>query len=416
MSKHAVASSTFPDAVVPRLTERVDFGYEGSEDAVWGSSSCLSRLAWSRAFSSSVALLIAVFAFLVVTSAALAIPSSVPDDTVQTNGRVSAILVVGERIYLGGNFTLVDGIPRSRLAAIDATTGALTSWAPGANRRVMTLAAAPDGSRIYAGGSFTSVSGVRRNQLVALDAVTGAVDASWNPTANGTGTVYALAVSGNRVYLGGNFTMVNGQTRTSLAMVDGITGTLNPTWVPTASGTVRTLVPSLDATRVYVGGNFGTISGLSRPFLGAVDPLTGGVQAWRPLTRPNGLVYDLQESGGRIYTAENGGGGAASAYDTITGRMVWRLLGDGDVQAVAVLGDKVYIGGHFVVMSRQTRRFFAAADAATGALDSQWAPNGSGGAGVWALEPDAVRGRLYAGGDFVSISGQPQQGFAQFSE
>jgi hypothetical protein len=34
---------------------------------------------------------------------------------------------------------------------------------------------------------------------------------------------------------------------------------------------------------------------------------------------------------------------------------------------------------------------------------------------VWALEVDPALGRLYAAGDFLQVSGQDRQRFAQFS-
>ncbi|HMV36235.1 MAG TPA: hypothetical protein PKD60_10105, partial [Turneriella sp.] len=39
------------------------------------------------------------------------------------NGSVSAILVSGTTVYAGGAFTSIGGMPISRFAAIDATTG-----------------------------------------------------------------------------------------------------------------------------------------------------------------------------------------------------------------------------------------------------------------------------------------------------
>ena len=49
--------------------------------------------------------------------------------------------------------------------------------------------------------------GQARNYLAAIDASTGAAT-SWNPNANGA--VYALAVSGEVVYAGGYFTKHRG--------------------------------------------------------------------------------------------------------------------------------------------------------------------------------------------------------------
>src|ERR671919_1883424 len=91
--------------------------------------------------------------------AAVSLPTA-PQVTAAPNGRVHAIVRVGDTVYLGGSFTAVrrkDGstATRNRLAAINATTGELTSWNPNANGTVHALATSSDGSRIYAGGDFT---------------------------------------------------------------------------------------------------------------------------------------------------------------------------------------------------------------------------------------------------------------------
>jgi hypothetical protein len=80
---------------------------------------------------------------------------------------------------------------------------------------------------------------------------------------------------------------------------------------------------------------------------------------------------------------------------------------------VAYLDGQVYFGGHFRVLDDGTRRKRLLAVAAnTGAL-SAWNPKAD--RGVWALVADALNTRTYAGGDFTKISGQPREGFAQFS-
>lgn len=369
----------------------------------------------SRFLSLWVITLVAVFVLFLVPSASAA-PSSMPDEgTVQADGRVNAILLAGNRIYLGGEFTHVNGVSREHLAALNASTGKLTSWAPRANGPVRALAASSDGSRIYAGGSFTYVNGRSRKQLAALDPTTGSLDPNWTPNANYT--VYALAVVGNRVYLGGAFTAVNGQGRSRLARVNTVTGALNQNWRPTANATVRRLLPSKDGSRIYAGGQFTSISSQERLYLAALSQTTGALKAWRPAAMPNGFVYDLAESNGRVYTAEGGQGGAASAYNIRTGARTWRTSADGDVQAVAVLARKVYVGGHFDVVSGQTRHAFATVAASTGALDRRWTPSANPSwPGVWSLTKDAARGRLYAGGSFTHVSGRPHHGFARFSE
>lgn len=342
-------------------------------------------------------------------SPALAAPTDTPDNIGQTDGRVSAVVQIGNKIYLAGTFTHVNGVSRSRLAAIDADTGVLTSWNPGANAWVMTLAASPDGTRVYAGGLFGSVGGATRMRIAAINAATGRIDDTWNPWADGA--VRSIAVLGDRVYLGGDFSNVNGQARTRLAAVGALNGALDAGWRPMANNTVRKLEISNDGTRVYAGGAFTTISGLSRPNLLRMNPVTGEPSSWRP--NPGRPVIDLALSGTRAYTAEGGQGGAAGAYDTITGVAAWRLFGDGDTQAVTVYGNLVYVGGHFDQLGGQSRGKLAAVVPATGALDPQWNPRTD--RDVWDLVGDPSRDRLYACGDFTRINGLVRRGITRFS-
>jgi dipeptidyl aminopeptidase/acylaminoacyl peptidase len=358
-------------------------------------------------------LIIAATAFgaLLTCGAALAAVSARSDPgTVNTNGRVSAVLRVGDRIYLAGNFFYVNGVFRPRLAAVDADTGELTSWNPKANGPVNALAVSDDGSRVFAGGEFTEAGEAAHNRLAAIDAASGTVDGTWNPSANFT--VNTLDVSGSRVYLGGGFSSVNGQSRSRLAMVDGITGELDPGWRPAASGGVRKLDVSSDGTRVYVGGEFRRISQASRVHLAAVDAASGAPLGWRP--DPKRSVLDFAISGKRVYAAEGGrGGGAVAAYQTGTGHRAWTLGTDGDGQAVSVLGKKVYVGGHFTKVGKAKRVRLAAVNSRRGTLDRRWQPSAN--SDVWELTPDAADGRLYAGGAFTRISGAPREHFAQFS-
>ena len=350
-----------------------------------------------------------------VASAAL---SNLADaGTVDADGQVRAILEVGDRVYLGGDFTHINGVARNHLAAINATTGELTNWNPNANGGVRTLAASPDGTRLYVGGAFTNVGGASRSRLAALDAATGALDTTWQPGA-ANATVRAIAVSGSRVYVGGDFTALKGQSRQRLALVDGATGALDPSWLPAANANVRTLALSPTGARLFAGGEFTAVSGQSRPYLASLDAANTGAldTTFRPPS-PNGMVWDLTRSGGRVYSAEGGPGGQAAAYDTTTGARYWTYSADGDVQAVSVLSGKVYVAGHFESFAGRARRVFAAVDATTGALDPNWTPTADPAfPGVWVLSTSGLFPRIYTGGDFTRVTGQPHLRFAQFTD
>ncbi|HMC71480.1 MAG TPA: hypothetical protein VKJ07_20150, partial [Mycobacteriales bacterium] len=204
--------------------------------------------------------------------------------TVQINGVVWAQVIVGNRVYATGQFSQArpagaalgtSETPRSNILAYDLTTGALiTSWAPSLNAQGLRLAASADGSTIYVGGDFDQVSGQSRSRIAALDAQTGAV-LPFNPGANAT--VEALALNGNTLYFGGDFTTVGTtatgfSARTRLAAVDATTGALFP-WAPAADGLVRTM--AIDKHRSPTLTNaFGT-SSIWAPFAGmpAAQPL-----------------------------------------------------------------------------------------------------------------------------------------------
>ena len=111
--------------------------------------------------------------------------SSDPLPTAQHNGVVWSQVVVGNTVYAAGEFTRArpagtaknsaSEVVRTNLLAYNITTGALTAFAPTMNGKVKDIAASPDGTAIYIGGQFTKVNGVNRNRLAAFNTSTGAL-------------------------------------------------------------------------------------------------------------------------------------------------------------------------------------------------------------------------------------------------
>ena len=365
---------------------------------------------WRSLVVSPLALaLLAAISLLALAPPASAAPSSVPDETWVTDGRVNSIVRSGDRIYLGGDFdqvgpnvghgtalsaanggreatfpkvnaqiraavpdgnggwyiagdfTRVGSFSRDRLAHV-LSDGTVGSWNPRANNMVYALAISADGSRLYAGGSFTTVGGTSRDRLAAIStAKAGSVDPSWVPNANGT--VYALAISadGSRLYAGGSFTIIGGTSRNRLAAVNAASGSIDPLWNPNANNTVNALALSADGARLYVGGSFTTIDGTSRNRLAAVSATSGAVDAsWDP-----------------------------NANNT--------------VNAISANGTRIYVGGPFTSVGGTSRNNLAAVSATSGAVDASWNPNANGKVNVLALSAD--KSRLYAGGSFTSVGG-----------
>ncbi len=380
---------------------------------------------------------------LMSAAAVVALPSAasadtglaeVPGTSYQANGRVTAILPVGNVLYIAGKFTSLrpsgaasgsGEIARNRLAAINRDTGAVLSWNPSADRDVYALAASPDGTTIYAGGRFAYVSGVKRKRAVALNASSGAVQ-SWAPSV--AGKVYALATLGSRVYLGGTFKKVDGVARTKLAAVS-VSGVLDSIWKPEADAKVRSLAVALNGSSVYAGGDFFSVSGSSRSrHLANLDPVSGEVKSWN--WKPGYSVWSMAVTADRIYLGGDGAGGHVAAHGLPNGNRIWQRQTDGGVQSVALLGSTIFAGGHFdqlcegnttsgtgtgggfgCAANEATRHKLVAFDAATGVSDA-WNPGANSNLGVFALAVSG--GRLFAGGDFTRIGGQKQQRLSVF--
>jgi hypothetical protein len=350
--------------------------------------------------------------------------SSTPDALPGFNGTVLAVAYSGNTLFVGGDFTSVvvkgKAIVRNRLAAVDARTGELLSWAPAADGRVKALAV--NGSAVYAAGDFGTVGGQKRDSLAKLDAVTGAVAGFKHSI---SGRPYALAAGSGRLYVGGAFTAVDGQPRTRLAAFSLSSGSLDTTWKPTADDQVEALTAT--SGRIYAGGRFRKVnstSGYDR--LVALDPSKGKiVTGFKP--KATVITYAIAAGPDGVYSAHGGQGGKANAYST-SGTLKWTTTFDGDAQAIAYQGGSVYVGGHFdracktartgpqgVCLDGATSRIKLAALApATGALQS-WTAHGNGIEGVLTMATTSSFGGLAAGGAFTTINGRSVKRLAQFS-
>jgi hypothetical protein len=388
---------------------------------------------------------------------------------------VNTIVVAGSLVYVGGNFGTIGGQTRKKIAALDAATGNATAWDPNAtlglsNTTVYTIAVL--GSTVYVGGSFTFIGGQARSKLAALDATTGAATA-WdpNPTGGNSPGVDQLAIAGSTVYVAGSFTTIGGQARTKLAALDATTGNATA-WNPNPSPSSASLFAlAASGSAVYVGSTFTTIGGQPRSFLAALDLATANATAWNPspsadaftigvrtLAVANGTVYvggsfngiageaavafaRLDEATGQHvagFRPAVGHGGSVSALAAqtdgkiaVAGDFLWagkagvarrrllRLNADGTldlgwnpaperaVRALAALGTTVYTAGNFLTIGGAARNRIAALDGATGNATA-WNPDADQPVAALAIDGTTV----YAGGGFTTISGAARNGLA----
>jgi Domain of unknown function (DUF5122) beta-propeller len=295
-------------------------------------------------------------------------------------GSVAAIAVRGATVFLGGDFTRVNGKARMSLAAVNARSGALAPWAPrgGVKERVdkkleqadvYDLALSPNGRTLYAVGDFELIGGKERSGAAALSTADASVGA-WNPRPGAGAQELVVSPRGDVVYLSGYFSRAGGQRREGLAAVDTRRGRATA-WRPVVdeSAEISGMAPAGDV--VYLAGDFESLGGRTRHGIGAVDARTGAVTSWEP------------------------------AIDA------------DDVTAVAVSADRslVYVAGDFNVVDGERRDLLAALDARTGEL-VDWDPRGSG--QISALIPGAG-GSVWVGGDIGFVGGERRSGLAGFS-
>ncbi len=279
--------------------------------------------------------------------------------------RVWGLARMGSYLYVGGEFARFtekfgnDSATRNRIARVSAFTGTVDQgWDPGADNTVRGLAPSPDGRRVYIAGDFGTVGGQARNGLASVN--DGGLVEPWAPSFPGADAV-VVSSDNSRIYAGGNG-------------VAGFDTNGSPLWPAVGGSGVRGIALSRNNSILYVGGDFASLGGASRRHLGAVNAITGGLDAsWAPEVT-KGSSSDC-----------TGGVPAVSGV------------------SVSEDGKKVFVGGCFSAVRTKERHFLAAIDSMTGTLES-WNPGATG-----AVTSLSVSGaQVYAGGRFTSLGASPR--------
>ena len=271
---------------------------------------------------------------------------------------VRALALIGNTLYLGGNFESAGGNTAIKyIAALDLTTltysqvGQGTNTSPG---KGLVKALVANGSTLYVGGEFITVK-----QSVAQGGATLTVNgvASWNGTVwsalgQGLNTGLAslpdaliLAVKSNIIYVGGDFANVI-QTGGASLTVNNIAAWNGTTW--SALGTGR---PDFVNSITFIGNN---VYAAGRNIVSNPIAYWNG-SSWTTigtLSSTSEQVDELATDGTILY--------AAGTFSTINGiplsniakwnGTTWSPLGtgtNGRTQVVTVLNNNIYAGGLF---------------------------------------------------------------------
>jgi hypothetical protein len=190
-------------------------------------------------------------------------------DNTGVRPRVLAYGELGTTMYVGGIFHNINDrrrqttIARDYLFSFDIPTGNISSFAPSVNGPIWSIVTTP--AAIYIGGEFTTVNGVPQRAVAKLDPVTGALDPTFD-SPFGTGRVTEMDMVGGRLIVAGSFprklialnpTTGNGTTY----ITTSITGS-----VPLTSENTNVFKFAVDpsGTHLVAVGNFTTVDGAQR--------------------------------------------------------------------------------------------------------------------------------------------------------
>jgi trimeric autotransporter adhesin len=291
-----------------------------------------------------------------------------------------------------------------------------TVWAenfnlPGFNGTVLAMAENAE-ARFY-GGEFTQVGNVSANRVVRVDKATGVITSLGSAAQNGTnGTVRALAVSGDDLFVGGDFTTVSSSTQSEISANKIARWSLSGGhWTPLGSAAkngiddgwnnARVHALLVSGTDVFVGGYFNTVSSSTQNAIAATCiarwSTTGNF--WSALGTPTqngtgGQVFALALSGtdlfvgGSFFSVSSGSQNNISAGNiacwNTTGNS-WSLFGtstqngvNSDVMTLAVNGSDLFVGGGFRTVSSDSQdRISARYIAKWNGVGGSWTPMGS---------------------------------------
>ncbi len=298
--------------------------------------------------------------------------------TVQIDGVVWAQAISGNTVYATGQFANArpagaaagtGNVARGNLLAYNITTGVLdTSFVhalegTGAEGRAIAVA----GNRLYVGGNFTSVDGQARKNIAAFDLTTKALLPAFAAPA---GRVRAIAATDTRVFIGGAFSTVAGQARVRLAAYN-LDGTLVSGWAPSVEGNVPSVTAlTIAQGNLIIGGAFNKVAGLTYYSLAAVKLTTGApVTPWasqsasfpirnqykeNPDPSAGTGVTSLSTDGTNVFFTSYGFGSPSldafyegrAAISAVDGKLLWANDCHGDSYSAIPLNGVLYSVGH----------------------------------------------------------------------
>lgn len=190
------------------------------------------------------------------------------------NSQVTSIVVDGSDVYVAGIFTDADGVSVNNIAKWDGERwSALGSGSDNgvAGEGAIVEALAVRNGDVFVGGRFEIAGGIPARNIARWN------DDGWSPLSeagsNGVdGTVFALSESSSGLWVGGDFAFAASHAARALALWDGATWSSVPQPLTYTEETTPTVFAiAVEGTTVYVGGLFLHAGDLSTSYIAQWD-------------------------------------------------------------------------------------------------------------------------------------------------
>lgn len=164
------------------------------------------------------------------------------------------------------------------------------------NGEIWDIEVVPSLNRVFIAGNFTQLQNttgantglVNQAGLASYNYQTGLIDTSFRPTFNGGVTAVEASPDGTKLFVGGSFNTVNGVSKQKVASLNLTTGAPLSTFGFTNSTNNQVTALAATNSTLYVGGRFSRVNGVLRTGLAAVNAASGVVDQ----------SFDNQLSGG----------------------------------------------------------------------------------------------------------------------
>ena len=316
------------------------------------------------------------------------------------------------KILIVGDFDKVNGVPRSRIAQLNADGTLDETFNPGTGFDVAPSVVFVDlGGKIYAGGFFTTYNGVTHPNFLRLYP-DGAPDEVYSPTVSSAVLSIERQPNG-RILIGGSFTSVNGTARTGLARLN-LDGSLDTLFNPVISSpTIRSIIAEPNG-KIVIGGFFTGINGFDRRMIARLNE-DGNVDATFNAGNsvPHVIKVVKDVLGKYLYASiESGAVGRLNINGSVdTGFTAPTIVGT--VRDITVQSNgAIVIGGLFSRVNNITRNNIARLRS-DGVLDRYFMLNGTN-AEVKALISQQD-GKTIVGGLFTAIENTNRAGLARIN-